>query len=193
MKKPGPSRFFFACWRRRGQASKALDFERTRTYRIDRMESHLSIDEVARRTGLSPHTLRYYERIGLIAPVARAPGGQRRYAASDLAWIEFLLRLRTTHMTISQMQSFARLRGAGEATVPARRQMLEAHLAQVLAEIDAMRRSAVALQDKIAHYRSLEQSLAPTSTFDEGSDNEQPREHTGSLRAGPGQTARNRR
>jgi DNA-binding transcriptional MerR regulator len=157
------------------------------------MESHLSIDEVARRTGLSPHTLRYYERIGLIAPVARAAGGQRRYAARDLAWIEFLLRLRTTHMTISQMQSFARLRGAGDATVPARRQLLEAHLADVLAEIDAMQRAAAALQDKIAHYRSLEQSLAPETTFDEGADDEHAREHTGSLPTGSGQTARDRR
>ena len=74
------------------------------------MEPHLSIDEVARRTGLTAHTLRYYERIGLIAPVGRAPGGQRRYAASDMAWIEFLLRLRTTRMPIGKMQAFAALR-----------------------------------------------------------------------------------
>jgi DNA-binding transcriptional MerR regulator len=92
------------------------------------MESHLSIDEVAKRTGLTAYTLRYYERIGLIAPVARAAGGQRRYAASDMDWIAFLLRLRTTHMPIGKMQAFAHLRGAGDATVPARRQMLEEHL-----------------------------------------------------------------
>ena len=110
------------------------------------MESHLSIDEVAKRTGLTAHTLRYYERIGLIAPVARATGGQRRYAASDMAWIEFLLRLRTTNMPINKMQTFARLRGAGDPTVPERRQMLEAHLAEVLSEIEAMRQSAQALQ-----------------------------------------------
>jgi DNA-binding transcriptional MerR regulator len=92
------------------------------------MESHLSIDEVAKRTGLTAYTLRYYERIGLIAPVARAAGGQRRYAASDMDWIAFLLRLRTTHMPIGKMQTFAHVRGAGDATVPARRQMLEEHL-----------------------------------------------------------------
>src|SRR5450830_374444 len=92
------------------------------------MESHLSIDEVAKRTGLTAYTLRYYERIGLIAPVARAAGGQRRYAASDMDWIAFLLRLRTTHMPIGKMQTFAHLRGVGDATVPARRQMLQDHL-----------------------------------------------------------------
>jgi DNA-binding transcriptional MerR regulator len=143
------------------------------------MESLLSIEEVARRTGLTAHTLRYYERIGLIAPVGRAAGGQRRYAASDMAWIEFLLRLRTTHMPIGKMQAFAELRGAGDSTVPDRRQMLEEHLTEVLAEIEAMRQSADALQAKIAHYRWLEQSLAPDSISDEGHADE----HRKTLRA----------
>ncbi|MEL4887339.1 MerR family transcriptional regulator [Pectobacterium betavasculorum] len=153
------------------------------------MESHLSIDEVAKRTGLTAYTLRYYERIGLIAPVGRAPGGQRRYAASDMAWIEFLLRLRTTHMPVGKMQAFAALRGAGDATVTDRRQMLEVHHADVLAEIQAMRQSAEALQAKIEHYRLLEQSLASGSLSDEGIANEQ-REP---VRTRAGETARNRR
>lgn len=153
------------------------------------MESLLTIDEVARRTGLTAHTLRYYERIGLIAPIGRAPGGQRRYAASDMAWIEFLLRLRTTNMPIGRMQAFARLRGAGDSTVPERRRMLEDHMAEVLSEIAAMRRSADALQAKIAHYRSLEQSLAPDSLSDEGHADE----HRKPLRARARQTAGNRR
>lgn len=132
------------------------------------MDSNLSIDEVAKRTGLTAHTLRYYERIGLIAPVNRAAGGQRRYAASDLAWIEFLLRLRATHMPIGKMQSFAKLRGAGDSTVPQRRQMLEAHLQDVLAQLEVMQQSAASLQEKIEYYRSLEQSLASNPTTDGG-------------------------
>lgn len=123
------------------------------------MASHLSIDEVARRTGLTAHTLRYYERIGLIAPVGRADGGQRRYAAADLAWIEFLLRLRTTRMPITKMQSFATLRANGGTTVPARRQMLEVHLQEVLADIAAMQLAAQALQDKIGHCQAMEQDV----------------------------------
>ena len=149
------------------------------------MESLLSIDEAARRTGLTAHTLRYYERIGLIAPVGRAAGGQRRYAASDMAWIEFLLRLRTTHMPIGTMQAFAKLRGAGDATVPDRRRMLEEHLTAVLAQIEAMRQSAAALQAKIGHYRSLEQSLAPDSISEKGHADE-PRKP---LRTRPRKTA----
>ena len=121
------------------------------------MPCHLSIDEVATRTGLTAHTLRYYERIGLIAPVGRAEGGQRRYAAADLAWIDFLLRLRTTRMPIARMQAFATLRAVGDTTVPDRRRMLEAHLQEVLAEMEAMRLSVQALEDKIGYYRAVEQ------------------------------------
>lgn len=127
------------------------------------MKSYLTIEEVAKLTGLTAHTLRYYERIGLIAAVGRAPGGQRRYAASDMAWIEFLLRLRTTRMPIGMMQTFSTLRGIGDSTVPERRQLLEDHLQEALAEIEAMRQSAIALEAKIEHYRLIEQSVEARS------------------------------
>ena len=116
------------------------------------------------RSAVNIETIRYYERIGLIAPVARAPGGQRRYAASDLAWIGFLLRLRETRMSIGQMLVFAELRGEGNATVPARRQMLETHLASVMESIIVMRRSVKALQAKIVHYQAVERSVLPNSS-----------------------------
>ena len=153
------------------------------------MESHLSIDEVAKRTGLTAHTLRYYERIGLIALITRAAGGQRRYAASDMAWIEFLLRLRTTNMPIGKMQTFAKLRGAGDSTVPDRRRMLEEHLTDVLSTIKAMRQSAQALRAKIKYYRSFEQSLASGSISDEGHTDE----YRKPLRTRTRQAARDRR
>lgn len=124
------------------------------------METHLSIEEVVRLTGLTAHTLRYYERIGLIAPVGRAAGGQRRYASADLAWIAFLLRLRAARMPIAKMTAFARLRGIGDGTVGERRRMLEEHLSDLLAEIESLQQSAAALQDKIAHYRAVERQEA---------------------------------
>ncbi|MCK6372730.1 MerR family transcriptional regulator [Zoogloea sp.] len=155
------------------------------------MASLLTITEVAERTGLTAHTLRYYERAGLIVPVARAPGGQRRYSASDLDWIGFLLRLRETRMPIGQMQAFAQLRSEGEGTAPARREMLEQHLAQVLASIDAMQQAAQALHAKIEHYRDLETPLryAPEPRKENSHD---PR-HQSPLPPRPGKAARNRR
>jgi DNA-binding transcriptional MerR regulator len=123
------------------------------------MDTPLGIDEVVQRTGLSAHTLRYYERIGLIAPVSRAPGGQRRYAVSDLDWIAFLLRLRDTRMPVAQMQVFARLRAEGDRTVPERRALLEAHLADVEDAMQAMQRAAAVLATKIKHYRAAEKAV----------------------------------
>ena len=70
----------------------------------------MKVAELERRSGLGRHTLRYYERIGLIAPIHRASGGQRRYAASDMAWVEFLLRLRTTNMPIATQRDRPRWR-----------------------------------------------------------------------------------
>lgn len=153
------------------------------------MESHFTINEVAQRTGLTAHTLRYYERAGLIAPVARAAGGQRRYAASDMEWIGFLLRLRETRMPIGQMQAFAKLRGDGEATVAQRRRMLEAHLDDVQTAIAAMQQSAQVLQAKISHYRATEASPAAASTSEEGTHHA-PRN---TLRTRTGQASRDRR
>lgn len=129
------------------------------------MESCLTITQVAKRTGLTAYTLRYYERISLIAPVARASGGQRRYAASDMDWLGFLLRLRATGMPIQRMQEFARLRSQGNATASERREMLEHHLAEVLAQVQALQQSAQVLQAKIAYYQQVEHSfwqVAPT-------------------------------
>jgi DNA-binding transcriptional MerR regulator len=150
------------------------------------MASPLTIHAVATRTGLSVHTLRYYERAGLIAPVARAPGGQRRYAVADLDWIGFLLRLRATRMPIRQMLVFARLRSSGNATAAARRQMLETHLIEVKACIKLMQQSAKVLQTKIEHYRTLERSLPVVSPFKKENNLHAPKP----LRTRPRQAAR---
>ncbi|KAB8189213.1 MerR family transcriptional regulator [Nonomuraea phyllanthi] len=115
----------------------------------------LTIAQVAERTGLSPDTLRYYERAGLIERVGRTAGNQRRYAAADLAWLEFLLRLRETGMSISDMQHYARLRAIGAATIPDRLAMLREHQAGLNERIRSLRRNAAALDDKIKHYETL--------------------------------------
>ena len=69
----------------------------------------LTIQEVTKATGLSAHTLRYYERIGLIHPIEREENTRRRYTMDDVGWIDFLLKLRATGMTIKDMQRYAEL------------------------------------------------------------------------------------
>jgi DNA-binding transcriptional MerR regulator len=151
------------------------------------MESCLTIKEVAQRTGLTAYTLRYYERIGLIAPIARAQGGQRRYASSDMDWLAFLMRLRATDMPIHRMQTFARLRSEGNCTAAERRKMLDEHLMEVMAQIQALQQSAQVLTTKIAFYRQIEQSSSQVSALVKGNDHDiQP-----PLRTRARQTSRN--
>jgi len=115
----------------------------------------LPIAEVSTRTGLSIDTLRYYERAGLITTVGRTAGGQRRYAAADLEWLEFLLRLRDTGMSIADMQQFAQLRAAGPSTVPDRLQLLSEHREAVNARIRSLRNNLRDLDKKIDYYTGL--------------------------------------
>ena len=136
------------------------------------MDSCLTITEVAKRTGLTAYTLRYYERIGLISSVARATGGQRRYAASDMDWLDFLLRLRETGMPIQRMLAFARLRSEGNATAGARREMLETHRAAVLAQVRALQQSEKVLRAKITHYQQIEHALSQNPPLVEGTSHD---------------------
>jgi DNA-binding transcriptional MerR regulator len=118
-------------------------------------EQTLSIAQVAERTGLSIDTLRYYEKAGLIEGVHRTSGNRRRYRASDLAWLEFLLRLRDTGMSIADMQRFAELRAGGDPTIADRLAILREHRADLEERIRALRRNGAALNDKIDHYMRL--------------------------------------
>ncbi|WP_188197360.1 MerR family transcriptional regulator [Nonomuraea sp. SYSU D8015] len=115
----------------------------------------LTIAEAADRTGLSPDTLRYYEKAGLVSPAGRSAGGQRRYATADLAWIDFLLRLRDTGMSIADMQQFAELRRQGNATVADRLALLRHHRAHLDDRIRRLQTNGQALDDKIRHYERL--------------------------------------
>lgn len=140
---------------------KDLDFERTRTRTVETMSDPLdvtnpmSIAEVAERTGLSAHTLRYYERVGLIDAVERSSSGHRRYQESDLAWIDFLKRLRRTAMPIEQMRDFAELRRIGPSSAGSRRGLLEAHRRRIQVEVEALTDNLVAIDDKISYYSDL--------------------------------------
>lgn len=113
----------------------------------------LSISEVSARTGLSPDTLRYYEKAGLLLPVGRSSSGQRRYASENLDWIEFLMRLRETGMSIADMQRYAELRARGDVTLVERLALLREHRARLHERIRALRVNGRALDDKIKLYR----------------------------------------
>jgi DNA-binding transcriptional MerR regulator len=116
----------------------------------------MTIQQVAAVTQLSVHTLRYYERIGLMTSINRAANGHRRYSSHDIAWIEFLTRLRTTGMSIQQMQEFADLRKQGNITISQRRHLLEAHQQLVNRQLEELSQNLSVIKEKIQHYQELE-------------------------------------
>ncbi|GAA2354672.1 MerR family transcriptional regulator [Dactylosporangium salmoneum] len=91
------------------------------------METGYTIAEVSDITGLTAHTLRYYERAGLLSPPGRGSNGHRRYVESDLGMLRILTRLKATGMTIQEMRRYAELCRSGAATFEARRVLLEEH------------------------------------------------------------------
>ncbi|NJO41308.1 MAG: MerR family transcriptional regulator [Cyanobacteria bacterium CRU_2_1] len=124
----------------------------------------LTIQQVAQQTGLSAHTLRYYERNGLLEPVNRTSSGHRRYSAEDIARIEFLTRLRATGMPIRQMQEFARLFRERPETIAERRTILEAHAQHVQAHIQELQGNLEVIQWKIRYYKELEARQQASAT-----------------------------
>lgn len=114
-----------------------------------------SIEQASARTGVPAHTLRYYERIGLLAPVPRGPGGRRRYTEDDLGWVRFLTLLRQTDMPIRDMQRFVDLTRAGDATVPQRVALLRAHRDALVERLDLLQRHLGAITTKIDVYEGL--------------------------------------
>jgi DNA-binding transcriptional MerR regulator len=128
-----------------------------------------AIAEAAHRSGLSIDTLRYYERINLIDPPARDSGGRRAYSDEDLAWLEFLTRLRTTGMPIRMMREYAKLRHQGLASAGRRKQILVKQRTEVLDRIAELNSCLDVLNYKIANYEQCEQDLAAKTagTLDE--------------------------
>ena len=116
----------------------------------------MHIGDLARASGLSIDTLRWYEKIGLIRRPPRDGGGRRVYPDDTLAWIAFLGRLKATGMSVAGMLDYARLREAGDGTSAARRELLEAHRLRVLAEIATLTENLSVLDDKIETYRAIE-------------------------------------
>ena len=116
----------------------------------------LSIAEAAEASGLSAYTLRYYEQIGLIATIDRRSGA-RRYSDADMRWLDFLVRLRATGMSMQGMQRYAQLlrQGNADASLDERQAMLEAHAARLEADIRAQRETLQYIRKKIRGYEEM--------------------------------------
>ncbi|MET9464185.1 MerR family transcriptional regulator [Streptomyces sp. NPDC006544] len=115
-------------------------------------QTRYTISEVEARTGLTQHTLRWYERIGLMPHVDRSHSGQRRFSDKDLDWLAFVGKLRTTGMSVADMVRYAELVREGGHTSRERRELLERTRREVRARITELNDALAVLDYKIDIY-----------------------------------------
>jgi len=120
------------------------------------MPESKTIAEAALATGLTTHTLRYYEQIGLIDPVPRR-GGQRVYGEAEMRFIHFVLKLRSTGMSMRDIQEYVRLRRLGETpeSIRERGDLLARHATKLREQLVDLTETIARLDEKIALYRSI--------------------------------------
>ncbi|OPC79500.1 MerR family transcriptional regulator [Embleya scabrispora] len=113
----------------------------------------MSIGEVAARTGLTIDTLRFYEREGILAnPVRRGPGGRRRYAEHDIAWLNMCIVLRGSGMPIPAIRHYTELARAGEGTERERLAILREHKTRIAGQIAQLHQCMDLIGYKIGVY-----------------------------------------
>jgi DNA-binding transcriptional MerR regulator len=113
----------------------------------------LTIGEVAGRTGLSVHALRFYEREGLLAtPVHREPGGRRLYSEWDLEWLELCIKLRSSGMPVTAIRRYTELVRQGRGNEKERLTLLRQHQDRVRARLDEMTACLETISFKVGLY-----------------------------------------
>ena len=118
-----------------------------------------SIGEFSKLTRLGIHTLRYYEHENLITP-GRNSSNRRCYTDKDLAWIDFIKRLKDTGMPIKEIQHYAELRANGEATLSVRMEMLISHRKALNEQITQLKEHMGKLDEKIEFYQRKIDNIA---------------------------------
>lgn len=114
----------------------------------------MNIREFAQHTGLSAHTLRYYERAGLMGDVARDAQGHRVYGPQDSQWVNFLHHLRETGMSIREMERYCAMRSQGDATLADRLALLTRHTEQLAKQLREQHEHLAKLREIVALYQS---------------------------------------
>lgn len=115
------------------------------------LPAELTISQVAAVTGLSAHTLRYYERSGLVE-VGRDPAGHRVYDHDALGRVMFVTRLRLSDMPIQAIQRYVELARQGEHTAPQRLAMLREHRDRVARRLQELQAALAVVDYKITTY-----------------------------------------
>ena len=95
-----------------------------------------TIQEVCEKTGLSAHTLRYYEKEGLLTDIGRSQGGFRQYSDENLEWLGLICCLKNTGMPLQEIAHFVRLAHEGDCTLEERVELLKEHREKIMERMD---------------------------------------------------------
>ena len=114
----------------------------------------MTIAEVCKEFDISPDTLRYYERIGLIPPIKKNKSGIRDYGETDLKWVEFIKCMRSAGLTIEVLIEYVELFRQGEATIAVRKDLLIEQRNQLAAKLEDLKKTIAKLDYKIEVYEN---------------------------------------
>ena len=111
-----------------------------------------SIHEVCERTGLTAHTLRYYEKEKLLPNVSRSAGGFRQYSEEDMEALGMICCLKNTGMSLQDISRFMELAREGDQTLRERCELLKKHRDNVIARMEEMQRHLEKVTWKVDHF-----------------------------------------
>ena len=112
----------------------------------------MKIKEISEKHNITPDTLRYYERVGLIPPVKRDKNGNRIYKEDDVRWIEFIKCMRSSGITIQGLIEYVNLFMQGDETIQARKELLEEQRKQLILKKQEIEDALNKLDKKIENY-----------------------------------------
>lgn len=118
----------------------------------------MTIKEVSEKFGISQDTLRYYERVGMIPPVARTEGGIRNYTDEDIGWVKFAVCMRSAGLHIEAIIEYVRLYREGNQTIPARLQLLIDQRTALLQQKSQIEATIEWLNYKISRYEDAQKT-----------------------------------
>ncbi|ADI12475.1 transcriptional regulator, MerR family protein [Streptomyces bingchenggensis BCW-1] len=123
---------------------------------MSEIRTSLSIGQVAERTGLSVHALRFYEREGLfVNDVRRGPGGRRVYSEDDVDWLTVCIILRASGMPLPALRRYADLVREGAGNEEERLRLMREHYEHVTAQIGRLTQSLDLIRFKVGVYEDL--------------------------------------
>lgn len=112
----------------------------------------MTIKEVCEKFDITPDTLRYYERVGVIPEVHRTKGGIRDYTEEDIKWVENAVCMRSAGVPVEMLIEYVKLFREGDSTFQARRDLLAEARAAVQAQLDKYQATMDKINYKISRY-----------------------------------------